>query len=683
MANKKISPFASALKVLLDETGIFDRAEWSSLLGVSQGAISQWVNDKTIPRPEILDMIYDTLVVSDIEISHLKGFNDMSKRPANEVSPNGVRMLPTVWEYMTRPSFGDLSRKLAKLSPGAQEELLRDKYNFDGKDSSDRRGVDRGEEVLGVELATSLQDEAGCPEEPAFDHRFYLVDDTGEERSREFGWSDLVERKHLVLKGSAGCGKTTFLGFLASQLRERSGCSVRNVSLKDAEHFRSVEEFVQGTGLNDDVFSSAKQKWILLDGFDEVSPANRVRVSEIVNSTVERYANLSSVVTTRPLAGDFVCPGAQFFHFKNPPVPELKCIFYERFSRSDLRDLRRKDVTKFFCHLAERPHLWKIVSNPLFFRRSETQFLRYASTASSEAEMYSDYVWLFLDEWDRTKNVVRSVESWASPRNLVNILSTVSYESFRKRQSRFNLQEFGEWSKNYVSKNCVNDVVRIFIEGSGILKQVEDGEFELSHRLFQEYLAALHMVESSRNVADLLEKEVPQDLWDAVVRLVGSISNSADDTISFLVKKKGLNEGRRAAMLSGILAQRFSASEELVETSCGMIVSWLEKVFGDWNVTSSRPIDEDFNVKWAINAESASMTARDGDFIFAKAVLTSLHKARACPGSGAIKKRLGASEVPVVRELEESLSVEGPFKSQFDTTGNMRSFQAEVSDLVA
>src|ERR1043166_8242176 len=122
---KERSIFATALTGLLDETELFERADWADLLGVSESAISQWVTDKTIPHADHLYVIFATLKGSDIPSEEpLNYFRQIAQLQATEVSPNGRRMLPNVWAYMTRPAFDDLSRKLVNLSPSEQEELL-------------------------------------------------------------------------------------------------------------------------------------------------------------------------------------------------------------------------------------------------------------------------------------------------------------------------------------------------------------------------------------------------------------------------------------------------------------------------------------------------------------------------------------------------------------------------------
>ena len=127
--NNRYSLFSQSIRGLLDATDLYNRREWSTLLGVSEPAISQWLSDKTIPRADNLHMIVVTLEQSSrIPEMPVAEFRAMAHRPAIEVSPHGARMLPTVWEYMTRPASSELSSRLVKLAPTEQVRLLEAVY---------------------------------------------------------------------------------------------------------------------------------------------------------------------------------------------------------------------------------------------------------------------------------------------------------------------------------------------------------------------------------------------------------------------------------------------------------------------------------------------------------------------------------------------------------------------------
>ncbi len=120
-----MSPFAEALKSLLDDSGVFDRKDWAYLCGVKQIKIDDWLADTSIPRPHDLNMIVITIErSSDMKKEPLEKFIEVTQRRATEVSPHGARMLPTVCEYMKRPAFNELSSQLAKLEPQEQAKLL-------------------------------------------------------------------------------------------------------------------------------------------------------------------------------------------------------------------------------------------------------------------------------------------------------------------------------------------------------------------------------------------------------------------------------------------------------------------------------------------------------------------------------------------------------------------------------
>jgi tetratricopeptide (TPR) repeat protein/transcriptional regulator with XRE-family HTH domain len=120
-----LSPFAQAVRRLLDDTAYFTRPEWARFLGVSPPALSQWVNDKTLPRADLLRVILDVLRSSaDIPPEPLAEFDRIASRPAQEVSPLGRRMLPTVNEYLNRSTFVRLGNELRKLLPEQQQRVL-------------------------------------------------------------------------------------------------------------------------------------------------------------------------------------------------------------------------------------------------------------------------------------------------------------------------------------------------------------------------------------------------------------------------------------------------------------------------------------------------------------------------------------------------------------------------------
>src|SRR5262245_8795897 len=167
------SPFATALARLLDDTSLLTRQQWAELLDVSPAAISQWVNDKTIPRPEVLRMVIDVLEEnsaltpqvlklswgqvgnlprleessepapqvlepssgqpgnlpqvqesSALTAQILGQFKELTRRPSTEVSPNGERMGRSIGHYVVKPLLEGFLRNLDSLDFETQEQIL-------------------------------------------------------------------------------------------------------------------------------------------------------------------------------------------------------------------------------------------------------------------------------------------------------------------------------------------------------------------------------------------------------------------------------------------------------------------------------------------------------------------------------------------------------------------------------
>ena len=121
------SRFAAALTALLDDTGILKRREWAEFLHISESAISQWVGDKTLPRPEHLKKIVRFLQDSDgVPEAPVCDFLQMSSLPARQITPLSERLGEdrTIDQYMLRPLRNALQITLSGLPAASQEEIL-------------------------------------------------------------------------------------------------------------------------------------------------------------------------------------------------------------------------------------------------------------------------------------------------------------------------------------------------------------------------------------------------------------------------------------------------------------------------------------------------------------------------------------------------------------------------------
>lgn len=125
MKSRSYSDFARALKGLLDETGVFSRKQWAELLDVSQSAISQWVNDRSIPQPELLRMVIDVLKDTDgVPRNILEDFQVIATASSRSVSPHGHRFGRSVADYLVSPLRDAFMASLDALPAERKEDVL-------------------------------------------------------------------------------------------------------------------------------------------------------------------------------------------------------------------------------------------------------------------------------------------------------------------------------------------------------------------------------------------------------------------------------------------------------------------------------------------------------------------------------------------------------------------------------
>jgi transcriptional regulator with XRE-family HTH domain len=119
------SLFARSLSRMLQESGLYTLVQWGEILGVSQSAISQWLSDKTLPRPEPLRMIRSVLEDhAGVPIDIFADFEELLDRPATEISQHGSKMGPTLAHYLLKPEWEAFERCVRPLSPRDQQEVL-------------------------------------------------------------------------------------------------------------------------------------------------------------------------------------------------------------------------------------------------------------------------------------------------------------------------------------------------------------------------------------------------------------------------------------------------------------------------------------------------------------------------------------------------------------------------------
>jgi hypothetical protein len=645
------SPFAKALARLLDETSYFSRAEWARLLGISTAAISQWVNDRTLPRADLLRMVIETLR-SDPEVvkGPITDFMKIAALPATDVSPLGARMMPSVRDYLEGSTLVRLGRELQKLSRPEQVRVLetgswQPTANTPSTSGSATRNVSiswRTEAELNPAVDSELlprlwplRRDASTIAEP---------------------WQSLMSKRLVVLQGTAGCGKSSILIALAQALRTQRSLNPVLVSARDywPANTRPLLNLLE----DEDVATAGL---VLVDGLDEVDIRYRVTAIRDLQRIARQYPEWRMIVASRPLP-----ELASFRGFEKlvvAPLTYLQMIqsierAYQHGTRFKRR--QREELARFYCHLSEKVALRRSLSNPLFLKSALQLFERYAVTPFAEAEMVGEFVRQLLDAWDRERRVVRSGDPWASPHVLVGILGKLCFSSMQSRQREFTTADVMAWLGKNDPGLPIGSVLNVLSTQCGVLCESGHDKWRLVQPYLGTFLAATYVVES----ADRAEKYVRNWTHDRqirnIYRLACGLTSDASPLLEELLLSEEPESVRRHELLAEALAQPLTASDVVLHASCERLIGWLERYLSDWQLEDRpQPSGEDVQKLWEMRASNVSEGVNNRPL---ERVLRSIHQARSGPVRVLMSSRLERSKSRVLVAFAASLKVEGRLK---------------------
>ncbi len=122
---EQISSFAQQLAELLDKSNVASRRQWAAMLDVTRSAISQWVLDRTLPRPDKLRMIVERVRNAEsAPAGLLAAWGRIVSQPAGEVTPHGGKIGGTILDYLLAPELEGAQRRLRRMEASRKEQCV-------------------------------------------------------------------------------------------------------------------------------------------------------------------------------------------------------------------------------------------------------------------------------------------------------------------------------------------------------------------------------------------------------------------------------------------------------------------------------------------------------------------------------------------------------------------------------
>ncbi|CAN1208592.1 NTPase (NACHT family) [Tumidithrix helvetica PCC 7403] len=377
-----------------------------------------------------------------------------------------------------------------------------------------------------------------------------------------YGKSTLL--KHLAYTYSVrGYGKyrapkfIPFLLYLADCRKEIIKENPPNLpELLTSYHFKRLPKLSQAKGLE------APPNWalnllnqgdalVLFDGFDEVPPSERTKVSEWLSWEMQQYRKSVFILTSRPTAykEDDVArkPSASFWiqDFNREQRKEFVEQWYlcqERHARAerntpDVGQKAKERAASLLAQIEARPELNDIAGNVLLlnmmarFHRDKQG----AELPQRRVELYQDICEMQLGRRPKAKGVTLLLNSISQRqgvlqnlalRMMVRVAKNINDKEGFKQIQRNSLLQLIEMSLSKIDPDVDSEEFLTQMEQVSELLVKRDGSiYQFSHLSFQEFLAAAEIVRLKEEGERLIFKCLGVSTWKDLILFYASLVN--------------------------------------------------------------------------------------------------------------------------------------------------------------
>lgn len=342
---------------------------------------------------------------------------------------------------------------------------------------------------------------------------------------------DSIRRSSRVLiVGQPGAGKTSLLRHITqrytSKLRHRKDSSatptVFYFQLRDFAHkSKDLDKYLQGE--EDRVGSthvahqrSLGQVVYLFDGLDELNSGDRRGFADWLSSLNTNRSSMSIIVTSREL-------------------DTLNSGIWRTFKRAKIEPFARPQISE-YCHLVlqkreladsfldvidDNPDLQQFLRNPLSLSLALGMYMLRGVLPFNIGSLCKEVVLQSIERWDAHRGINR--RTFMSAESMSVTLGRLAFKLQAAGLVQFQPSDMSDILPFELEKFGAERALQELKECTGLVSELQGGSFAFSHRYFQDFFCANHLVERASGLSSELSEHGRDASWVDVWRQVGQL----------------------------------------------------------------------------------------------------------------------------------------------------------------
>ncbi len=375
--------------------------------------------------------------------------------------------------------------------------------------------------------------------------------------------TEQMQDQNLVITGSPGSGKTTLVQHITLVLASRRKQS--NIKAPDKlpillflrNHAEAIKE--------DDGYSLAKAahfslqlnkmpeppppEWferylkqgeclVMLDGLDEVADlALRQQTATWIDRQADAYGNNRFIITSRPFGyRSNPLTGVSILEVQPFNTDQVSRFIQRWYLANEIKSFKLNDpgvqlraqegAEDLIQRVRNTPSLSALAVNPLLLTMIATVHRYRSSLPERRVELYSEIADVFLGK----RQSARGLSQFLTPAQKQNVLQPLAYHMMQNKQREIELDEALEVINEPLglvspTENGA-DFLKMIENSSGLLLERESLEYSFAHLTFQEYFAAMYVLE--KQLGQELVMYVEDSWWHETIRLFCAKSDATE-----------------------------------------------------------------------------------------------------------------------------------------------------------